>query len=303
MDPILDNPRRAVFSLLRRRARQAYRLGEFAESLALYDRAWEWARRHGGPDDLDRALCGRASVAIELGNGDGLVSSLREVLMRSANDENCFLAANNLGRAYELKRLPKKAAFYARMAYDRALLVGSREWLASALNLLGNACLAESRTNEAKQQYTAALELIPRTMETWRALIEQNLGYAHVVDSNLTAGFGLLYRSLRALRRLGALRYTASVHVDLAFGHLEAGRPRLALRHARVAISRAEQDGDRELLKNALYLLGEAANLSNSSHEARQSFSRLQLEFFPNSGHLPDFLLAVGVRGMVSLRA
>ena len=68
-------------------------------------------------------------------------------------------------------------------------------------------------------------------------------------------------------------------------------------------MSRAEQDGDRDLLKNALYLQGEAANLSNSNHEARQSFARLQREFFPNSGHLPEFLLAVGVRGMVSLRA
>ena len=299
-----QSPRRAVFSLLRRKARQAYRQGRLGEALAHYEEALAWANLHGTVDDKDRAVCGRASVAIELGSGtDAVLGELRAILMRSGCEENCFLAANNIGRLYELRRLPRKSEFYARIARDRAAALGSREWLASAHNLLGNAFLAESRGDEARFEYCAALELIPATMNTWRALVEQNLGYAFVVSGELQLGFRLLHRSLRTLRRNGAERYTSSVHVDLAFAHLEANRPVSALRHAQRAATAAERDGDRDLLKNALYLLGHAANQLQHSAAARSTFVRLQREFFPGSQNLADFLLAVDVRQLVSLRA
>lgn len=301
--PFVDNTRRASFSLLRRRARQAYRAGRFEEALALYDQAWQWAKTHGNADDVDRAFCGRASVAIEIGSADPHVAELRAILLRSRSDENCFLAANNIGRAYELKRDHKKCEFYARIARDRAELLGSREWLASAHNLLGNACLAESRTEEARQEYLCALDLIPPAMKVWRALIDQNLGYAAVVSGDLRTGFGLLYGSLRALRSAGALRYPTAVHVDLAFAHLEANRPLSALRHARRAADVAAQEGDSETRKNALYLLGEAANQLRMTAEARDSYARLQQEFFPASRNLPELLLGMSVRNLVSLRA
>jgi tetratricopeptide (TPR) repeat protein len=303
MDITLDSPRRRDFSLLRRRARQAYRLGRFEEALALYERAWDWAQLHGCPDDLDRALCGRASVAIELRRGDDLLSGLRAVLMRSANNENCFLAANNIGRAYELQRQHKKAAFYARIARDHARRVSSREWLASAHNLLGNACLAESRVEEAVVEYSAALELVPAAMTTWRALIEQNLGYARATQGDHQTGLRLLWRSLRALRSAGAARYTTAVRVDLAFTYLEAERPQRALLHARRAMAEATGQDDGDALKNSLYLCGEAANRLGLAGEARACFERLQREFFRGNDRLPDFLLTVGVRKMLSLRA
>ncbi len=301
MSADLLNSRRGVFSLLRRRARQAYRLGRLEESLVLYGQALQWAREHGSDDDVDRASCGRASVAIELGQGEALVPELRDILMRSTSDENCFLAANNIGRAYEIQRQHRKTAFYARIARDRALRVNSREWLASAHNLLGNACLASSGLDEAEKEYRAALELVPASMKTWRALIEQNIGYAFALRGRLRDSLRLLLRSLRRLRAAGAHRFAAAVRVDLAFAYLEHDRPERALRHARLAIATSE--GDRETLKNALYLQGEAANRLGASGEARSSFERLQREFYPASNHLPDFLLSVGVRQLLSLRA
>ena len=303
MDIALDSPRRREFSLLRRRARQACRLGRFEEALGLYERAWGWAERHGEPDDLDRALCGRASVAIELGRGDALLADLRAVLMRSANNENCFLAANNIGRAYELQRQHKKAAFYARIARDHARRVSSREWLASAHNLLGNACLAESLLDEAIQEYGAALELVPASMTTWRALIEQNLGYAYSTRGEHMTGLRLLWSSMRTLRAAGAARYTTAVRLDLAFTYLEIERPERALLHARRATADAAGNQDREALKNALYLCGEAANRLGLGNEPRACYERLQRDFFRGNDRLPDFLLTVGVRKMLSLRA
>lgn len=297
-------PRRATFSLLRRRARRAYRAGDLEAALGLYEQALEWARAYGNADDVDRAICGRTSVAIELGGDqDRALAELREILLRSASNENCFLAANNIGRAYELKHLPKKSAYYARLALERASVAGSREWMASAHNLLGNACLADSHFDEAITQYVAALELAPGQMVVWRALLWQNLGYAHVAAGRLRDGFAYLFRSVRALRRERVRRYLPSAYADLAFAHLEAGKAAHALRHAQRAAREAEAFADRETLRNALYLEGEAANRLALQDAAYASFSRLQREFFPASSSLPTFLLQVGVRSIVNLRA
>jgi TolA-binding protein len=56
-------------------------------------------------------------------------------------------------------------------------------------------------------------------------------------------------------------------------------------------------------VKNALYLLGEVANLSEDVHTARRHFTRLHRDFYPEAGYLPEFLLAVDVRKLVNLHA
>jgi hypothetical protein len=65
----------------------------------------------------------------------------------------------------------------------------------------------------------------------------------------------------------------------------------------------AEEFADEEALKNTLYLLGEAVNLTGDAARARALFSRLQRDYFPRNGFIPDFLLAVDVRKLVNLRA
>src|SRR5579885_3514236 len=87
------------FEDLRQRGRDAVKVGHLAAALALFDEALDWAEARGDSRLIDRAFCGRTSVALELGEGDGALAELRQVLVRNNDPENCFLAAYTLGRA------------------------------------------------------------------------------------------------------------------------------------------------------------------------------------------------------------
>ncbi|HZF13957.1 MAG TPA: tetratricopeptide repeat protein [Thermoanaerobaculia bacterium] len=293
----------AVFDDLRRKGREAVKEGRLEEALELYAEALEWARAQGDSRLIDRAFCGRTSVAIELGEIEGSLSELRQVLVRNNDPENCFLAAYNLGRAYELGKANKKALFYARIARDRAEAIGSHEWIASAHNLIGNMLLAESFFEEACREYEEALQQLPVEPSVRRALILDNLGYSYFVQDRRNEGLRLLFQSLRMLRRFGASRYEIFPRLSLCFAYLEIGRYERAIRYGRRALRAAEALQDCESIKNALYLLGEAANLSNDTDGAELYFRRLQRDYYPEADYLPDFLLAIDVRKLIHLKA
>lgn len=292
-----------TFEELRSRGEKAVRAGQLEEAQACFDQALAWAREHGGQPQVDLGICNRAAVVIEMGRGDGEVPHLREILVRNVDPFICQLAAYNISRHYELTKNFKKSLFYARIALDRAAVLGRREWLASSHNLIGNTLLAESFITEARREYELALEQAPPEPTAARGQILDNLGYIRVLQGELREGCRLLYESLRILRRCGAQRYEISVRLDLCFAHLETGRYRFALRHGTAALALAESMEDAASVKNALYLLGEVANLSDDVDGARGYFSRLHRDFFPDAGYLPEFLLAVDIRKLVNLHA
>src|SRR5947208_224122 len=84
------------------------------------------------------------------------------VAQESITPRDVQLAAYNIARHYELTKNYKKSLFYARIALDRARVLGRREWLASTHNLIGNTLLAESHIDPACHEYEEALELAPR---------------------------------------------------------------------------------------------------------------------------------------------
>jgi tetratricopeptide (TPR) repeat protein len=292
-----------TFEELRSRGEKAVRSGQLEEAQVHFDQALAWAHEHGEQPQVDLGICNRAAVVIEMGRGDGEVPHLREILVRNLDPFICQLAAYNISRHYELTKNFKKSLFYARIALDRAAVLGRREWLASSHNLIGNTLLAESFITEARHEYELALEQAPPEPTAARGQILDNLGYIRVLQGELREGCRLLYESLRILKRCGAQRYEISVRLDLCFAHLETGRYRLALRHGLAALALAETMDDAAAVKNALYLLGEVANLSDDIDGARGYFGRLHRDFFPDAGYLPEFLLAVDIRKLVNLHA
>jgi tetratricopeptide (TPR) repeat protein len=316
-ETIHDAPRPSPFDEDRLRGIRCLESGDLDEALASFERSLDWARAHGTPAQVDLALCNRSGVLLELGaaadsgsaagspieQGSGLVAELRAILLRNSEPENCFLAAYNVARAYQLRKENKKALFYARIALDRARLIERRDWLASSHNRIANILLAESYFDEACAKYEEALALLPDEVGVRQALILDNLGYCRIVQERLGEGFGHLFKSLRMLRRLGSLRWQLYPHLDLCFAYLEAGRLQRANVHGMRALTIAERFADREAIKNALYLLGEAANLAGRPMQARVFFGRLQNEFFPEEHYLPDFLLAIDVRKLINLKA
>jgi tetratricopeptide (TPR) repeat protein len=293
----------AAFEELRSRGERAIQAGHLEEAAEILDQALAWAREQGDQRLEDLAVCNRSAVVIELGRGDSELPRLREILLRNSDPAGCRIAAYNIARHYELTKNYKKALFYARITRDRSESLGRRDWLASSYNLIGNTLLAESFVEEACVEYEKALELIPDEPSVARAQILDNLGYCRVLQGRTEEGYTLLYDSLRWLRRLGARRHEISARLDLCFAHLETGRYRHACRQGTLALRLAESLQDRDSVKNALYLLGEMANLSEDVSTARGYFTRLHRDFYPEAGYLPEFLLAVDVRKLVNLHA
>ena len=294
-----------AYEQLRQRGLALIHQGRLAEALEIFDRAWRLAGRSQDRNLEERAYCNRSAVAIELGETGDAVARLREILVRNESPENCFFAAYHIARIYELAREHKKGRFYARIACDRAGALQQPMWQAWSHNRMGNLLLAESFVDAATEHYEDALmllEALEKGPSVERAKILDNLGYCRIIDSRVAEGFTLLFRSLRMLRGLGAREAFVSTRLDLSFAYLEIGRYRHARRHALAALEIARDVGQEESVKNALYLLGEAANLAGRVAEARSWFGQLQ-KFYPDTPFVTDFLLSIDVRKIINLKA
>jgi tetratricopeptide (TPR) repeat protein len=291
-----------VFEKFREVWQRSIEVGRLEEAGDIIQHALAWTNDHGDQRLIDSAVCAMAAVAIQLGRGDAELPRLREILLRNGDAVNCRLAAINISIHYQFVRNYKKSLFYARIAYTRAMQLGRADLIAFSRNQLGNALLGESFVDQACQEYEAAVGLISEP-GVWRARILNNLGYCRVLQNRFAEGYSCLYESLRLLRHFAAERYQVLPLLDLCFAHLETERYSHARRHGIAAFVLAEKMGDVEAMKNALYLLGETANLSGDTERASGYFTRLQRDYFPDSPYLPGFLLAVDVRKLVNLHA
>jgi tetratricopeptide (TPR) repeat protein len=293
----------AAFEEIRARGQAAIDADRLEEAVDILQTAVDLAIQQGDARLIDLTRCNRAAATVELGRGETELPQLREILVRNSDPASCRLAAYTIGRHYEVTRNYKKALFYARVALDRSRLTGRHDWLASSHNLIGNTLLAESYVEAAGAEYEKALALFSEEPSLARAKILDNLGYCRILQGRHTEAYRLLYESLKLFRRLGTPVYEIVPRIDLCFCHLEAGRYRLARRQGSIALALAESLGERDSIKNGLYLLGEAANLSGDVEAATGYFMRLQQEFFPGADYLPRFLLAVDIRRLVNLHA
>jgi tetratricopeptide (TPR) repeat protein len=300
---LADSTPLAVYEALRDRADRALWRGDLDAARPLYEQALAQAGEVGDPDLGDRALCNLAALLVETGEGASVMAGLRQVLMRNRDELNCYLAAYTLARAHDLNQDYKKAIFYARIGLDRVQRLDAPERTAICHNLMGNLLLAESRLDEACAEYERALAATAELPPLRLALILDNVGYCRLLRGRHAEGFGFAFRSLRMLRRLDARAYQRYPHLSLAYGYLEIGRCHRAVRHGFAALRLAEEVGDDQTVKNALYLLGEAANEIGSPDDARRCFETLQRRFYPGQQGLIDSLMAVGVRRLLNLRA
>lgn len=294
------------FEALIKRGRAHLEADRLEEALRVFEEAEGLAGELDDPRAADRAYSNRCAVLIAVDRGlpPESLQRLREILMAGDDGVTSWLAAYNIARAYEFAKEHRKGLFYARIALDRACLLETSDWVASSRNQIGNFLLAESKFDAACEEYESALALLPPDQGSVRqAAIFDNLGYAYVVLGRLEQGLALLYRSLRRLRALGGHRETILPHLSLCYALIEQGKHRHALRHGARALALAEEAGEEDSVKHALFLLGEAAQHTGDPATARELFERLQERFFPDAAHLVDVLLAVDVRKLINLRA
>ena len=287
----------------RARGLAALDAGQLGEARECFAAAHAAALALGDPELVDRAYCNEAAAAISLGEVEAPVPALREILMRGSSPANCYLAAYNIARAYELRKEHKKGLFYARIARDRAETLDHREWLASAWNQIANFLLGDSFFDEAAATYRRALALVPGQSSPRQLVYRANLAYCELVLGRLRSGISMLYRCLRAARQHGWRRGEMIAHVDLCYGLLELGRLDRAEEHGRRGLALAEASGEGDWVKNALFLLGEVAMVAGAAGDGRARFAELQRRFFPELPQVSNFLANVDIRRLVNLRA
>jgi tetratricopeptide (TPR) repeat protein len=293
----------SIYFNLRQQAKDAIDNGRLLEARQYLAEALAWAKARGTRQLIDQAIVAHAGVSFRLGAGEDEIPLVREVVLRRSDINTSRLAAYNLSFFYELGKDFKKSLFYARIARDCAEIAGNDDHQALSLNQMGNALLGDSLIDEAFEEYEKALRLVTESNAVTRALILQNLGYCHVVKGRFREGYTLLFQSLRIHRRLGTVVYLALLNIDLSFAHLETGHFRHARRRGLRALSFAEGNCQPDAVKSALYLLGEASMLEGEKDRAREYFERLQRDYFPEAEYLPNFLMAVDVRGLLNLHA
>lgn len=296
-------PSQRSFEELRNLGRQAADSGDLSAALRYLDEALEVAQSSADQRLIDLAVCNRSAVLISLGRNQEPKADLRQILVSGNFPQNSFLAAYQLSRAHARDKAFKKGLFYAQIARDRALGLGSDKWLIHSYNQLANCLLDESRFEEAASEYRRALRLEATEPSVMRAVLLVNLGYCSMMLGRMREGLPLTFQSLRWFRRFGTRAYEIWAHLDLCYAYLELGRCRRARDHGRRSLALAEETGDAQCLKNALYLLGETERASGDLEPAYDYFSRLQQDFYPENPELVECMLLVGTRQLVNLRA
>jgi tetratricopeptide (TPR) repeat protein len=237
------------------------------------------------------------------GEVDPHVPDLRAILMRHHDAMTSFMAAYNLGYAYELRKEHKKALFYGRIARDRAKASGNTAHLANSLNQIGNSLLAESYFADASQHYGQALALMGDEMSYLSVPALINEGYCRILRGRTREGFTLLFRCLRWLRPRQMRSHQTWTHLFLCAGYLEVGRVIRAWRHGRRALALAEQTGESDAIKASLFMMGEVERNGGDLEAAHDYFSQVQRRFFPEYSRIPELMSVVGMAEVVNLRA
>ncbi len=291
------------FVELRDQGRAAAEAGHLEHALCLFDEAMGAAEREGDPNLVDLAYGNRSAILINLGRHQEVIPGLREILVRNASSENCFLAAYNLSRAYNRGKEFKKGLFYARISQDRAQALDREDWLAGSSNQIGNCLLNESYFEEAETEYRRALSLGIDADSVASTMLLANLGYCLMILERCEEGIELVLDSLQRVRERGATLYEAWPHLFLCYGYQEIGQLLKARSHGRKALRFAERAGDPELTKNSLYMLGETEKLAGDTNTAYDYYSTIQARFYPGSPEVLGFMVAVDMRQMVNLTA
>ena len=291
------------FGELRDRGRRAVESGRLSDALDLFDRALAVARESGEAQQVDLAMANRGAVLISLGRQQEVIPELRGILVANRCPENCFFAAYNLSRAYYRSKQAKKGLFYARIARDRALALENRDWLAAGHNQVGSGLFLESYFEEAEAEYRRALDLGVAEHSVEHSMLLANLGYCLMTLDRGRDGVALALQALRSVRRRGARLYEVWPELFLSYGYLEMERIKSARRHGERALQLAESSGDSELVKNALFMLGEVEKTCGELERAHEHFSLLQQRFYPANPQVVALMVSVEMRNIVNLRA
>lgn len=301
----LDPTQRAYFDGLLRENRTAFGRHELGQALELGERALRWAEEFGDRADVDLARCVKYTALVHMGQGDSVVRELQKILMRSDRSLVRHVAAHNISCYYGEIEDVSKSFFYAQLALEHAEKTGCDFRLAASHNRLGNLQILQSKFSEAREHYEKALEHIAEDQVPERLGLIANIGYCDVACGRFVEGFESLFTARRGYIQIKMGHNTAHCRLRLSFcfAYLEVERPHHARLHGLAGLKMAEECGNPDLVKKALYLLGEVEKLAGDDLTAFSHYARLQEEYYPDNPFLPDLLLENDTNKLVNLWA
>ncbi len=282
---------------LRQDALAKVRAEEFDDALAVYDEALTLAT-----DEEVRELItinkGHALIAAERTGPE--VKALPMILMRRRNPHHTFLSSYALMYTHRLTSETKRAIFYGQIALEAATQAEQTFWKLAALNELGIVYAMDSQFPKAIESYEAALESIATLDDASqqnfsRVAIYQNLGESLLHVGETVKGIRMIEKILDQIQVPSSL---SDSYIDLCYGYLDLEDYERARQYGEKSLECA---ADSRQVRNAHYLLGEAAYKLGDVDAAEQHFEELA-RFYPQFRHLKSLLFAIDLRSMINLK-
>ena len=297
-------PASLSFSRLTTSGCAALRKGDLGLALNLFEQSLSRARENGQDENVNKALSNLSTCHIEMGEYEKAAAGLREIILRSTDDETICGASYNL--SISLRRLGKhpKAFVYARKAFEKSRALGNLNWMARCHNLMGNIYLVQSHLDKSLQEYKKALALRLKEPETNRfsvAILKDNIGYCLMLQGKYADGVVHVKEALAIVTELGSKKSICECAHDLSFGYMQLRKLDKAESFGKKALSLAESEGYKEIIKNCYYLLGEINYLNGNEEQRDHYFYQLQ-NLYPHLPFLRDFLCTFDVSKIIALR-
>jgi len=298
---------RERFDELLRLGEQAVGADQFERAAEIFADAESVAREMGDIDLADRAFCNRCSVLVELDRGADQIPKLKEILLRSSDTRNQFLAAYCTGVAYYISEDLERAASYARRATGLAHELGDQNLERRSLNLVGTLAARDSRFDEAEEAFRLCLDAhrgVDGYQRVMAAQVEDNLGYVMMCTNRLAEGIRCCEAARAVLETMGAEHYLHEVLQDLCYGYVLADELDQAFTNGERALELAIEHNDQQIAKNCLFLLSEIAVRRGDTFGARRYLHELTA-YYPEAGiseEIIDVFLATDLTTVVNLR-
>lgn len=293
-----------VFSKLISQGCGSLRRGDLAQALVHFESALDHARRTDDAERANKALSNISTVYIEMGEYERASAGLKEIILRSTDDETICGASYNLSICLRRQGKYQKAFSYARRAVEKSRALGDLNWMARCHNLIGNIYLVQSHLDKALAQYRRALAIRmkePQPNNFSIAILKDNIGYCQLLQGRYEEGIQNVQEALDLVMRLGSKKCICECAHDLSFGYMQTRRLDEAEEFGKRALEIAESEGYKEIVKNCYYLLGEINYLKGNEEMRDHYFYRLQ-DMYPHLPFLRDFLCTFDVSKIIALR-
>ncbi|MBI3450886.1 MAG: hypothetical protein HY049_18475 [Acidobacteria bacterium] len=291
----------------RRLMRTGYALvkrSRFKPAMARFEEARSMAARSRAYGLADKAIANRSMALIEMGEYEKAAVGLKEIILRSRDDETICGAAYNLSISLRRQNQYQKACFYARLANEKSRAIADANWIARCHNLMGNLHLVRSRLEPALREYRKALAIRlkePRLNEFGVGILRDNIGYCLLLLEKHEEGIREIREARALAEKVGNRRLLCDCCHDLSFGYMQLRKLEEAEREGERALALAEELGAKDIIKNCYYVLGEI-NFLRGNEARRDHYFYLLQSMHPNLPFLRDFLCTFDVSNIIALR-